>query len=1403
MYNPVATYRIQFHKGFSFTDFEKIISYLKELGVTTAYASPIFNAVPGSVHGYDGVNPLQINPEIGTEKQLRAISSGLKQDGIGWLQDIVPNHMAFHSQNEWLMDVLEKGQLSPYVSFFDIDWNSKLHQGRVMVPFLGSTLEDVVQKGELQLTSKETGLFLQYYDSLFPIHPRSYDTVTHAVINNAQLSRWQLQLEALLETNDTSLFRDRWVETKNQWITLQKDNAVKTDTEQALKNINSNKQLLLQIANEQIYALCHWQETDYQINYRRFFTVNGLICLNIQNQQVFDQYHKLVHTLLKAGVFQGLRIDHIDGLYDPTQYLERLQQRAGEETYIVVEKILEPKEELPTNWTIQGNTGYDFLSIVNNLFTNKEAEKPFTTFYQQTTRNWQSIHQQLHDKKSYILYTHMAGELENLYHLFLQLKIADYRYLANVHPDDMKTAIAEFLIQCPVYRYYATELPLFGDESTAVQDILNRMRKSGAAHRTAIDILERIWLHKPHEGNEDYNQRAVHFYKRCMQFTGPLMAKGVEDTLMYTYHRFIGHNEVGDSPEAFGHSPATFHQMMIERQAKWPLSINATSTHDTKRGEDARARLNVLTDLSEEWIALVKEWQDMNRSFKTNNSPDANDEYFIYQSLIGCYPMPEQDEDDFPNRFTSYLEKALREAKLHSNWTTPNEDYEKATKAFALQLLDKGQSFWKSFQPFFTKVADQGIINSLTQVLLKFTCPGVPDVYQGCELWDFSFVDPDNRRSVDYTKRQEWLEPFAKVGEEENLWQELWDDRYTGRIKLWLVNQLFQLRKQYADLFCNGTYIPLEVNGTYKDHLLAFARKEEHNALVVAVPLHTALLCKEQEVSITEIDWKDTRIVIPFAFRKEGQSLLTNTKLTDLKELRVKKLFQPVPFAILRIREETSVRGAGILMHITSLPSPFGIGDMGPEAKAFAKFLHRSQQKYWQLLPLNPTEGGQGHSPYSAISSKAGNPLLISPEWLTNAGLLSPQELIQYHQPVQATVDYSKAEEIKKELFDKAFTSFQQTTSSLHEAFTSFCEAEAEWLNDFALYVVLKAEHGGKPWYEWPEEYKLYNKATLEKLAKAKAQELKKTMWLQFIFSKQWHELKDFCNQRNIQLIGDLPFYVSYDSVDVWANRQFFALDEEGRRTGMAGVPPDAFSDDGQLWGMPVFNWEALNESGYTWWIERLQKNTELFDLIRLDHFRAFSAYWEVPAGETTARNGEWKPGPSHDFFHAIDKALDKLPFIAEDLGDIDDAVYELRDAFGMPGMKVLQFAFGDDMPRSIHIPHEYIPEAVAYTGTHDNNTVVGWYDQETDAQTKRRLEQYLGKPISRENIHLELGRLAYASVASMVILPLQDVLGLDGNARMNKPSTGENNWAWRLLPGQLQTITELQLKEWAYLYNR
>jgi maltooligosyltrehalose synthase len=648
VYNPVSTYRIQFHKDFNFTDFEKIIPYLHNLGIKTIYASPVMEASPGSMHGYNGVNPNNINPEIGTLDQLFNISSQLKKLGIGWIQDIVPNHMSFDKEhNPWLRDVLEKGKYSEYASFFDIDWD---HQ---------------------------------------------------------------------------------------------------------------------------------WLDKQNRMNYRRFFTVDGLISLNIQNDKVFQEYHKLTKELCDKNIFDGLRIDHIDGLYDPKKYLKDLRKLAGEDKYIVVEKILEPEENLPEDWPIQGSSGYDYLGMVNNLFTNQSAEYDLTTFYYDITQNSTPVEEQIKEKKALILFNDMEAELDNLVRLYKSLEINP------VDDKQLRKSIADYLIDCPVYRYY--------DDDYAI------MKIDEGKNRATL---------KP-------------FYTRCMQYAGPLMAKGVEDTLMYTYNRFIGHNEVGDMPTTFGYSPAKFHELMQYRRQHWPLSINGTSTHDTKRGEDARARLNAMTDLHEEWITSVKQWMKENEILKSNGMPDKNDEYFIYQTIMATWC----EEQDYPDRIKEYLHKAFREAKTNTGWGDPNEEYENAAINFAQQVIAK-----KQFEGFLDKVIGIGNKKSLGQLVLKFTCPGIPDTYQGTELWDLSLVDPDNRRPVDYTLR----------------------NKQPDHIKFNLLKKLLVVRNKYADILTEGEYISLQTEGKYKDHLIAFARKLNDKSILVVT-----------QINHTNSEWEDTKIILP------------------------------------------------------------------------------------------------------------------------------------------------------------------------------------------------------------------------------------------------------------------------------------------------------------------------------------------------------------------------------------------------------------------------------------------------------------------------------------------------------------------------------------------------------------
>jgi 4-alpha-glucanotransferase len=499
---------------------------------------------------------------------------------------------------------------------------------------------------------------------------------------------------------------------------------------------------------------------------------------------------------------------------------------------------------------------------------------------------------------------------------------------------------------------------------------------------------------------------------------------------------------------------------------------------------------------------------------------------------------------------------------------------------------------------------------------------------------------------------------------------------------------------------------------------------------------------------------------------------------------------------------DKETRGAGILLHITSLPSAFGIGDLGPEAKRFAKFLHRSHQQYWQLLPLNPVEAAQSYSPYSSISSMAGNTLLISPELLIEDGFLKAEDVESHKLPVKRHVNFKKAARLREVLFDKAFKNFLGSRSYQVDRFEKFCEAEKNWLHDFAMYTLIK-NLTSTPWYKWAEPYKKRNAETLAKLEDDYREDLCKIKWLQYIFDRQWKSLKKYCNALNIRMFGDLPFYVSYDSADVWAHTEIFSVNNNGEMIGSAGVPPDYFNANGQLWGMPVFNWDVLQARKYDWWINRLEKNLQQFDLLRLDHFRAFAAYWEVPAQDETAINGQWKNGPGENFFQLLKEKFNELPFIAEDLGDIDDKVYNLRDKFSLPGMKVLQFAFGDNTPQSDYIPHNFTNNFIVYTGTHDNNTTAGWFRKDATKTALKHLKQYAGKNITQNNIHTKFSKLAYASVAKTAIIPMQDILGLGEDARINTPASVDKNWLWRLSRNDVTPGIEKKLRKYMWLYNR
>ncbi|MDD5438763.1 MAG: 4-alpha-glucanotransferase [Candidatus Omnitrophica bacterium] len=496
-------------------------------------------------------------------------------------------------------------------------------------------------------------------------------------------------------------------------------------------------------------------------------------------------------------------------------------------------------------------------------------------------------------------------------------------------------------------------------------------------------------------------------------------------------------------------------------------------------------------------------------------------------------------------------------------------------------------------------------------------------------------------------------------------------------------------------------------------------------------------------------------------------------------------------------------RGSGILLHITSLPSIHGIGDLGPAAYRFADFLAASKQSYWQVLPLNPTNPACGNSPYSSTSAFAGNPLLISPELLAAQGLLTDKDMPPVPDFPGNRCDFDSVIAYKGKLFQAAFKHFKEQTV-LKEEYKAFCTAHADWLNGFAVFQVLRDHFKGEMWGNWKKKFRNKEAKDISEIKKDARDEIEFVKFLQFVFFKQWFALKRYCNDRGINIIGDIPIYVSYDSADVWAHESLFKLDTKKEPEFMAGVPPDYFSATGQLWGNPVYNWEAVKATGFKWWIRRMEHNLALFDIVRIDHFRGLVAYWEVPKGETTAVNGKWVEAPVHDFFNALlEHFHHKLPVIAEDLGIITEDVKKVQQHFKFPGMKILVFAFGEDNPFHPYLPHSYDKNWVVYTGTHDNNTVRGWFDKEASPDEKRRLFRYFGRELTADQINWDLIRLALMSVADLTVFPLQDIIGLGIEGRMNTPSVPTGNWSWRFKQDQVtQQITD-RLAEMTWVYGR
>lgn len=924
---PLASYRIQFSPAFTFEAAQAIVPYLAELGISDIYASPIFQPRPGSDHGYDVVDPSMINEELGGIEGFEALRKQTQDHDIAWLQDIVPNHMAYDWNNAFLRDVLENGPDSDFFEFFDVNWDHtylNIQQERLLAPFLGEFYNICLEKGEIKLQYNQDGFSINYYDHHYPLRIDSYATVFTHNLNKIKRKLkkkdpYYIRLLAILYSLKSIPSKADLIERRDQihfvkemlWELYTNSSDIAHFIDDAVDTFNgepgnpSSFDLLDHLLSEQFFNLSFWKVGADEINYRRFFTINDLISLRVQDREVFQKTHELIIKMIDQGYFTGLRIDHIDGLHDPAEYLHRLRDRSNS-VYIVAEKILEFEETLPATWPIQGTTGYDFLIKTNSLFCQKSSEAGFTEVYSKFTGMRTSFDEVMAEKKRLIINRTLTGDVDNLAYLLKQIG-SRHRYANDFTLHSLRRAIIEVLVFFPVYRVYVENGSLDEIGKKYVHDAIQQAKefqKHVIRELTFIEnelnFIEKLLLlnYDEHHSQEE-RELWVDFVRRSQQLTGPLMAKGVEDTAFYVYNRLISLNEVGGDPGQFGIDVETYHHFNQRRAEQWPHTMNASASHDTKRGEDARARINVLSELPQEWEEQLQSWHKANlkrkvkRRAKATELPDRNDEYFLYQTLIGSFPFFSSGQPEFHQRYyvefveriKAYVRKAVREAKVHTDWLRNDVTYEEAAISFAEQILTPSDenTFLPSFLQFQKKIQHYGIFNSLSQTLIKLTAPGLPDIYQGNEFWDLSMVDPDNRRPVDFESLRNSLK-LMQGRDPVKLVSELLFSRIDGRIKQYVIYRALHARKQHLDLFRQGRYLPLAVNGTYPDHIVAFARQTDDDMAITIVPRLLTHLVQEGKDPLGQTVWKETQIDLPkgkhtWTNLLTGETMETNGKL--------------------------------------------------------------------------------------------------------------------------------------------------------------------------------------------------------------------------------------------------------------------------------------------------------------------------------------------------------------------------------------------------------------------------------------------------------------------------------------------------------------------------------------------
>jgi (1->4)-alpha-D-glucan 1-alpha-D-glucosylmutase len=970
---PVATYRLQLHKGFGFDDAARMASYLAQLGVTDLYSSPVLQAAPGSMHGYDVVDHGRINPELGGEEGFERLAAALKEAGIGYLLDIVPNHMGLASGNALWLDLLENGPSAQSARYFDIEWRPVKEElaDKVLVPVLGDRYGAVLERGELRLELIEGAFRLRYFDHVFPVNPRSY----------GQILSWRLDElekkigpgEALDELKSIHFLLEHMPSRHEQDPARQEERRrekevvkrrvaalcgssepVRLHLEENVRLFNGTPgkarsfDLLDKLLNAQAYRLAHWRVSSEEINYRRFFDINSLAAIRMEDPAVFHHAHRIPLRLLAEGKINGLRIDHPDGLAYPTHYfgllqrahiLQRAQARARQRglrweelepavreelestqnpalrrpLYVVAEKILGRTESLPESWAVAGTTGYDFLNNLNGIFVARESEQKLQHIYSRFIGGEIDFEELVYQKKKLILYTAMASEMNLLARQLNRISEGN-RWTRDFTLYSLRAALIEVVACFPVYRTYLEEPGQVEerDRSYILQALACAKRRNPAENASIYDFIADILLQKFAAYVEESERPAQHaFAVKLQQILGPVMAKGMEDTAFYVYNRLVSLNEVGGEPQHFGNTVEAFHEQNAVRATSWPRSLLATATHDTKRGEDIRARIDALSELPDEWrktaIAFARRTEKLRKEVDGRFAPDRNEQLLLLQTLIGAWPngagMPPQAElMSLRDRLQQYMFKAAKEAKVNTSWIQEDARWEEGLRDFVGNLfaLPARHALWKKVLPFVRRVAEIGMHNSLSQLVLKLAAPGVPDFYQGAELWDFSLVDPDNRRPVDFDLRRKLLDEIhGSALSKAELARELYRSWEDGRIKLLITQAGLAARRDHPELFAGGGYTALRPEGSRAANLTAFARTAGGKLAVAVAPRLVAGLLDGARLPPDKFD--STRVPVPGLAPGDKLRDVLSGEEREVHEdgLAVEELFSTLPVALL------------------------------------------------------------------------------------------------------------------------------------------------------------------------------------------------------------------------------------------------------------------------------------------------------------------------------------------------------------------------------------------------------------------------------------------------------------------------------------------------------------------------